>query len=104
MKRKAEKNMGKRKGEAGETEEKKKKKGEKSQLTLGQWMGPTNIWKILSNDKWVMVPKWVGYFKWWVMSDEWQKLSYEKYWSKQSLKIKENFLTAKIEFLLDQVI
>ena len=43
MKRKAEKNMGKRKGEAGETEEKKKKKGEKSQLTLGQWVGPTNI-------------------------------------------------------------
>ena len=34
-------------------------------------MGPTNSWKILSDDKWVMVPNRVGCFKWWVMSDEW---------------------------------
>ena len=41
-----EKNRGKRRekrrGEAGEREEEKKKGREKSQLTLGQWMGPTN--------------------------------------------------------------
>ena len=86
MKRKAEKNKGTRKGEAGEKKKKKKKKGEKSQLTLGQWVGPTNSWKILSDDKWVMVPNGVGCFKWWmmgdgwwVMSDEWRKLS-EEWW------------------------
>ena len=33
-------------------------------------MGPTNNWKLLSDDKWVMVPNKVGCFKWWVMSDE----------------------------------
>ena len=37
MKRKTEKNRGKRRGEAGG-----KKKKEKSQLTLGQYVGPTN--------------------------------------------------------------
>ena len=80
MKRKAEKNRGKRRekqrGKAGEKEkEKKKREREKSQLTLGQWVGPTNSWKILSDDKWVMVPNGVGYFKWWVMSDGWWVMS-----------------------------
>ena len=42
MKRKAEKNRGKQRGETGEKEKQKKKKREKSQLTLGQWVGPTN--------------------------------------------------------------
>ena len=37
MKRKTEKNRRKRRGEAGG-----KKKKEKSQLTLGQYVGPTN--------------------------------------------------------------
>ena len=37
-----EKSREKRRGEAGEREEEKKKGREKSQLTLGQWMGPTN--------------------------------------------------------------
>ena len=66
MKRKTEKNRGKRRGEAGG-----KKKREKSQLTLGQYVGPTNSWKILSDDKWVMVSNGCGILKWWVMSDEW---------------------------------
>ena len=40
MKKKAEKNRGKRRGEAGE--KKKKKRREKSQLTLGHRVGLTN--------------------------------------------------------------
>ena len=43
MKRKAEKNEGER--------QEKKKRREKSQLTLGQWVGPTNSRKILSDEK-----------------------------------------------------
>ena len=71
----------------GERQGGKKKKREKSQLTLGQYVGPTNSWKILSDDKWVMVSNGCGILKWWVMSDEWQKLSDEKYASKQGLTI-----------------
>ena len=53
----------------------KRKRIEKGQLTLGQCVGPTNSWKILSDDKWVMVPNGVGCFKWWVMSDGWWVMS-----------------------------
>ena len=81
MKRKAEKNRGKwrekRKEEASE-KKKKKREREKSQLTLGQWVGPTNSWKKLSEDKWVMVPNRVGCFKWWVMEIEWGVMSDQK--------------------------
>ena len=34
--------------------------------------GATNSWKILSDDKWVMVPNGMRYFKWWVMKTEWR--------------------------------
>ena len=58
MKRKVEKNRGKWRGEVGG-----KKNREKSQLTLGQCVGPTNSWKILSDGKWVMVPNGCGILK-----------------------------------------
>ena len=61
-----------------------KGKKKKVKTTQGKSMGPTNNWKILSDDKWVMVPNRMGCFKWWVMSDEnwvmsdgWWKLSDE---------------------------
>ena len=49
MKKKVEKNRGKRRGEARGKRGKKKRR-EKSQLTLGQWVDPTNSRKILSDD------------------------------------------------------
>ena len=56
-------NRGKRREETGGKK--------KSQLTLGQCVSPTNSWKILSDDKWVMMPNRMGCFKWWVMNDKW---------------------------------
>ena len=54
-----------------------------SRLTTLLWPsyrnGSTNSWKILGNDKWVMVPNGVGYFKWWVMSDKWWLMS-DEWW------------------------
>ena len=47
-----------------------KKKEKKVKAAQGTGMGPTNSWKILSDDKWVMVPNGVECFKWWVMSDK----------------------------------
>ena len=44
------------------------KKKRKVKTAQGTSMGPTNNWKILSDDKWVMVPNGVG---WGVLSDEW---------------------------------
>ena len=33
------------------------------------------VWKILSDGKWLMVSNKHGILEWWVMNDEWQKLS-----------------------------
>ena len=67
-----EKNRGKRRekrrGKAGG-----KKKGERK--INWHWVGPTNSWKILSDDKWVMVPNGMECFKWWVMGDKWWMMS-----------------------------
>ena len=41
-------------------------------------MGHTNNWKILSDNKWVMVPNGVGCFKWWVAEIEWGVMSDKK--------------------------
>ena len=46
----------------------RKKKNVKA--TQGTSIGPTNNWKILSDNKWVMVSNGVKCFKWWVMGDE----------------------------------
>ena len=56
-----------------------------------QVLGPQIVWKILSDDNWVMVPNGCSILKWWVMSDEWRKLSGEKYASKHGLKVLGNF-------------
>ena len=58
--------------------ERRKKSGEKKNLTKWQKWGPQIVWKILSDGKWVMVPNrceklsnewWMMSYEWWVMSD-----------------------------------
>ena len=80
------------------TEKEKKKVEEKKNCPEWQVWNPQTIWKILSDDKWVMVPNECDILKWlmisneWrVMGDKWRKLSDEKKPSDQPLNHPQQF-------------
>ena len=46
-------------------------RGTKKKKSCTEWQawGPQTVWKILSDDKWVIVPNSLGIFEWWMISD-----------------------------------
>ena len=74
--RKAKREKKKEKGKKNElkNKERRKKSGKKKKYcTEWQVWIPQTMWKILSDDKWVMVLNGCGILKWWMTEIEWLK-------------------------------